>query len=86
MGLHIFFPPGCAGLVGVQVYHREHILAPADKGEWIKGNDIMWNWVLDWDMFGGGNYIGLVGYNLDDTYCHEILVAMSLLPRQKRRI
>ena len=30
--LHVYFPPGCEGLVGVQVLHREHIISPADKG------------------------------------------------------
>ena len=85
VGLHVFLPPGCAGLTGVQIYHREHVIAPSDKGEWIKGDDVMWRWVLDYEMFGGGNYIGLVGYNLDDTYDHEILVGISLLPRRRRR-
>lgn len=83
--LHILFPPGCVGLVGVQVFHREHILAPSDRGEWIIGDGIMWNWILDWEIRGGGNYIGLVGYNLDDTFSHEVLIAMSLLPRRNKR-
>jgi len=80
--LHVYLPPGCAGLVGVQIYHREHIIAPSDKGEWIVGDDIMWPWILDWKMRGGSNHINLVGYNLDDTYSHEVLVAISLLPRR----
>lgn len=83
--IHVYFPAGCAGLVGVQIYNREHIIAPSDKGEWIKGDDVMWPWILDWIMTGGGNYIGLVGYNLDDTYSHEIMVAISLLPRRSWR-
>ena len=84
--LHVFFPPGCAGLAGVQVFHREHILAPSDRGEWISGDNVMWSWILDWEMYGGGNYVGLVGYNLDDTFAHEILISMSLLPRRKMRL
>lgn len=83
--IHVYFPPGCAGLVGIQIYHREHILAPCDRGEWIKGDNVMWPWILDWKMWGGSNYIGLVGYNLDDTYSHEILIATSLLPRRNYR-
>jgi len=80
--IHVYFPAGCAGLVGCQVYHREHIIAPADKGEWIKGDEVMWPWILDYVMYGGGNYVGLVGYNLDEIYSHEILIAISLLPRR----
>ena len=83
--LHVYFPPGCAGLVGVQVQHREHIIAPSDKGEWIKGDDVMWPWILDWTMHGGGNYVRLIGYNLDDTFSHEVLIAISLLPRRAWR-
>lgn len=83
--IHIFLPPGCAGLVGVQLYHREHIICPADKGEWVTGDDVMWPWILDWKMWGAGNYIRLKGYNLDDTYSHEILFAVSLLPRRGAR-
>jgi len=80
--LHVYFPAGCSGLVGVQVNPREHIIAPADKGEWIKGDDVMWPWILDYIMYGGGNYVGLLGYNLDEIYSHEILIAISLLPRR----
>lgn len=83
--IHVYLPAGCAGLVGVQIYHNEHILCPTDKGEWIKGDDIMWPWILDWILYGGGNHISLVGYNLDEIYSHEVLVAISLLPRRAWR-
>jgi len=80
--IHVNLPAGCAGLVGVQIYHREHIIAPTDKGEWIKGDDEMWPWILDYVMYGGGNYISLVGYNLDDSHDHTVEIAISLLPRR----
>lgn len=83
--IHVYFPAGCAGLAGAQIYHREHILAPADKGEWIQGDDMTWKWILDWKMWGGSNHINLVGYNTDEVYSHEILIAISLLPRRNRR-
>lgn len=80
-----YFPAGCDGLVGVQVYHREHILAPTDKGEWIIGDNKTWQWKLDWLIYGSGNYIGLHGYNIDDSHDHTVEVAISLLPRWSRQ-
>jgi len=79
-GIDITFPPGCAGLVGVQVYHREHILAPSDKGEWVHGDNRTAHWETGWPIVGAGNYIGIVVYNNDDTYEHTISVGMSHVP------
>jgi len=78
--IRVWFPQGCAGLVGVQVYHRETILAPTDSGEWIHGDRTMWKWSLDWPVYGAGNYIGIKVYNDDDTYEHTPSIAVSLLP------
>jgi len=83
--IHAYFPAGCQGLAGLQIYNREHILAPSDKGEWIVGDDRTVSWKLDWSVSGGGNYIGLLGYNLDDTYSHTLEITISLLPRWSRQ-
>jgi len=79
-GIKIWFPPGCAGLVGVQIYHREHILAPADEGEWVTGDGVMWEWETAWPIMGPGNYIGILVSNDDDTFEHTISVALSHVP------
>lgn len=82
--INAYLPAGCAGLVGVQIYHRGHILAPADKGEWIIGDNRAWHWKLDWVIYGGGNYIALWGYNLDDSHDHTAELSISLVPRWSR--
>jgi len=79
-GVKIFFPPGCKGLVGVQVYHRETILVPTDSGEWVHGDGTMWTWEIDWPVYGAGNYIGIKVYNDDDTYEHKPAVALDHVP------
>lgn len=79
-GIRIWLPPGCAGLVGVQVYHREHILCPADQGEWVTGDGTMWEWETAWPIFGAGNYIGIKIYNDDDTFKHTVSVGISHIP------
>lgn len=79
-GIDVGFPSGCAGLVGVQVYLRETILAPTDSGEWVHGNGKTWHWELDWPVYGAGNYIGIKVYNEDDTYEHTVSIKIDLLP------
>jgi len=83
VGIHIYFPPGCAGLVGVQIYHRETILCPTDSGEWVVGDDVLWPWKIEWPIYGAGNYIGIRVYNDDDTYEHTIGIGLDHIPLEE---
>ena len=79
--LRMVFPSGCAGLVGVQLFHGGHPITPTTQGQWIKGDgtsfDLKEFYPLPKDM----NLLTIKGYNTDTVYSHTILIGIGVLPR-----
>jgi hypothetical protein len=78
ISLSIYFPWGCAGLVGVQILRNTYQLMPLTRGEWLIGNDIYivseYNFSIDVDPYE----LNVVSFNNDDTYNHHPIVSATI--------
>ena len=83
--VEVYFPWGCAGLVGIQVIRKTWQLAPLTRGEWLKGNDLLLSHTYDYDLGVEPYDLVIKGYNIDDTYEHTPFVIIEII-RDKRNI
>jgi len=74
----VLFPPGCAGLVYVQVWLGGHQLIPWSRGEWIRGDDHLVELEMYYPVGPVPRLITIKGYNDDDTYPHTVSVAVGI--------
>jgi len=77
----IAFPPGCAGLLHVTIWHGGHQIFPSEElqdfaadGEIIAFNDF-------YPLVPGENKIIIKTWNEDDTFSHECRVRIGVLPK-----
>jgi len=75
----IYFPWGCAGLVGVRVIHYEQQLYPTNRSQWFIGNDIHIVFNDDYMIDQGWNEFKVEVYNLDDMYEHTVYVSFNIV-------
>lgn len=75
----LYFPWGCAGLVGVRVIHYEHQLYPTSPGTWYTGNEIFIEFDDEYIIWEGHNEFKVEAYNLDDFYAHTPIVGFNIL-------
>lgn len=78
-GVSIYFPWGCAGLVGVRILHYEHQLFPTNLDDWYTGNEIFIEFEAEYLILEGPNEFKVEAYNLDDFYSHTPLVGFNVL-------
>jgi hypothetical protein len=83
--VEIYFPWGCAGLVGLQIIRNTWQLAPLTRGQWLKGNDILLSHTYDYDLDVEPYELIVKSYNLDDTYEHTPFVIIEII-RDRRSI
>lgn len=83
--VEIYFPWGCAGLVGLQIIRNTWQLAPITRGQWLKGNDLLLSHTYDYDLNVEPYELIIKSYNLDDTYQHNPFVIIEII-RDKRSI
>jgi len=76
----VYFPFGCAGLVGVRIIHYEHQLYPTNPGEWFTGNDILIEFPDEYLIDQGWTEFKVEAYNEDDFYSHTPVVSFVVLP------
>lgn len=79
--VEVHFPPGCAGLLHVTIWHGGHQIYPSEElqdfsadGETIKFPDF-------YELVPGDNLIRIKTWNEDDTYAHKIRVRIGVLPK-----
>lgn len=77
--ISVYFPWGCAGLVGIRILHYEHQLCPTNRGEWFTGNEINIEFRAEYFIWEGENDFKIEGYNLDDFYEHTPLISYNVL-------
>ena len=75
----IYFPWGCAGLVGLRVLHYEHQLYPTNPDEWFVGNEILVEFKDEYLIVEGPNEFKIEAYNLDDFYSHSPVCSFNVL-------
>ena len=76
----VYFPWGCAGLVGIRILHYEHQLYPTNPDEWFTGNEIEIKFSCEYLILQGWNDFKIEGYNEDDFYEHTPVVTFNVLP------
>jgi len=75
----VYFPWGCAGLVGVRILHYEHQLCPINLDNWYTGNEIFIEFESEYIILEGSNEFKVEAYNLDDFYSHTPIVGFNVL-------
>ena len=75
----VYFPWGCAGLVGIRILHYEHILYPTNPDQWFIGNEILIEFACEYEVLAGWNDFKVEGYNEDDFYPHTPIVTFNVL-------
>lgn len=78
-GMSVFFPWGCAGLVGIQIVRRTWPLMPLTRGEWLTGNDIYHSYKYDYNLDTRPFELIVRAYNLDDSYDHKPFIIIEML-------
>jgi hypothetical protein len=76
----ITFPAGCQALAGVKIKRGLHSVLPAGHNKWFKGNDANINLYTRYELTDYPYILTLEGYNIDDTYGHNIIIMLSLVP------
>lgn len=75
----VYFPWGCAGLVGVRILHYEHQLYPTNLDEWFTGNEIFIEFESEYMILEGPNEFKVEAYSEDDFYTHTPVVGFNVL-------
>jgi hypothetical protein len=75
----VYFPWGCAGLVGIRILHYEHQLYPTNLDDWYTGNEIFIEFESEYMILEGANEFKVEAYNLDDFYSHTPIVSFNVL-------
>lgn len=78
--IEVFIPPGHNGLAKLQIYHGAHIIFPTNQDGYISGDKTTVKGKLYIDLKKKVNVIKLVGWNDDETYSHEFIVRIGVLP------
>jgi len=75
----IYFPWGCAGLVGIRILHYEHQLYPTNLDDWYVGNEIFIEFECEYQIEEGHNEFKVEAYSTDDFYSHTPIVGFNVL-------
>lgn len=78
----IFFVPDCAGYVGVRVKRGGHVVWPTNTDTWFIRNDGEIKWQDNYDLTIRPHELVLEGYNLDDSYEHDVIFGFEIQPRE----
>jgi len=78
----ITFPPGCAGLVKVRIFHEEHPFLPVEADAYIRGDNISFEYPVMYEIELQPEVITIKAWNEDDTYDHNIDVQFLIIPKE----
>lgn len=79
--IDVFIPAGHYGLAKLQIYHEGHIIMPTNEDEFVSGNGSWVRGKFFIDLKNLTNDIQLKAWNDDDTYDHEFIVHLGVLPK-----
>ena len=77
--VEIIFPPGCAGLVHLQILHHESIIFPSSPDESFIGDTFPISWSEDFPVTENPFTFVIQGWNLDVRYAHTPVVRFEML-------
>lgn len=78
----ISFPPGCAGLVNLRLYHQGHPFLPVDKLAYITGDAYTFEIPVMFEILTQPENITIEAWNTDDTFEHTIHVLMLIVDKK----
>lgn len=78
----VTFPPGCAGLTKVRIYHEGHPMLPSQKDEYISGDNYTFPFLVFHEIIGAPEQITIEGWNEDDVYDHDVQFLFEILDRK----
>lgn len=79
----IFFPWGCFALAHIQVWHAGLQLYPFSGGEWLSGNDILYDFTDQFVIDTVPYFLTVKGYNQSEKWDHTPWVAIQVVrPRR----
>ena|SRR3990167_2771333 len=78
----IHFPPGCAGLVKVRIYHEGHPFLPVELDAYIKGDSYTYEFPVMYEVTTQPELITIEAWNEDDVYSHTIDVSFLIIPKE----
>lgn len=70
--VEIQFPAGCAGLVHVTVFHREHQAWPTNPDSDFSADNETITFNEDYPLVSAPYQLKLIAWNDDDTYPHTV--------------
>lgn len=77
--VEIIFPPGCCGLVHIQILHHESIIFPSSPDESYIGNEYPIFWNEDFPLTESPFELVVQGWNYDVRYSHSPVVRFEML-------
>jgi len=80
------FPFGCAGLVGVSIWHRLFQLWPSNMGEWFASDGQTIEFQEEYQLVEVPYVLCVRGYSDDDTYDHKITVRLGVRKLEAGRL
>jgi hypothetical protein len=78
--IEIQFPPGCAGLVHVQIDHFERVTWPSGGADSFIGDTFPLVFEENYRILEIPRKFIVRGWNLDDTYPHMPIIRLGILP------
>ena len=76
--VRICFPPGCVGLMHVQIYRYEQQIYPSTPGQSFAWDGFVVEFVDSYPLFTEPYELKIVTWNDDDSYEHTIQVHVEL--------
>ena len=78
----VTFPPGCAGLLKMRIYHEGHPFLPVEQNEYLNGDSVSFEFPVYYPITDEPERLTIETWNEDDTYSHAIQVLIMLLPKK----
>ncbi|MEK0337767.1 MAG: hypothetical protein QQN41_10080 [Nitrosopumilus sp.] len=79
--LWITFPPGCAGLVKMRMYHEGHPFIPVNQDNYIRGDNYTFVFPVMYEITEEPMILTVEIWNDDETYEHTIDILFLILPK-----
>ena len=78
----IVIPPGHLGLTGLRILHESTTIAPSNPDGWFRGDDVRIDYNERYEIKSSPALIEFQAYNLDQTFDHEFVVGIGILPKE----
>ena len=77
----ITFPPGCAGLVKLRIYHEGHPFLPVNQDNYLRGDSVSFEFPMFYEITEEPMLLTVEGWNEDETYNHIVDIMFFVLPK-----